>query len=67
VGDGIKDSIDMGLLSVNLVGKGTVSKLGNRDIQKGKGVVLLGFHRELYVRGNFPTTIQPKNHLSLKP
>jgi hypothetical protein len=41
----------VGLLFVNLVGEGFVRKSRNKDIQKGNGVVLLGFHSELDVRG----------------
>jgi hypothetical protein len=51
VGTSIKVSISVGLLSVNLVGKGAIRKSRNKDIQKGEGVVLLGFHSELDVRG----------------
>jgi hypothetical protein len=51
VGASIEVSIGVGLLSVNLVGKGDVRKLRNEDIQEEEGVVLLSFHSELDVRG----------------
>jgi hypothetical protein len=50
VGTGMEVSISMGLLPVNLVGKGAIRKMRDKNIQEGNGIVLLGFHSKLDVR-----------------
>jgi hypothetical protein len=61
VGTSIEVSICMGLLPINLVGKGAVRKMRNKDIQKWDGVVLLGFHSELDVRGEVIKVVKKGN------
>jgi len=48
----MKVSINMSLLPVNLVRKGDITKMRDKNIQKGYRVVLLDFHSELDVMGN---------------
>jgi hypothetical protein len=47
----MKVYINMCLIPVNLVGKGAIKKKRNNNIQERDGVLLLGFHSEMGVRG----------------
>jgi hypothetical protein len=52
VGMGMKVSISTSLFPINLVGEGSIRKLGDKNIQRGKHVILLDFHSKFDVRGN---------------
>jgi hypothetical protein len=51
VGIGMEVSICMGLLLIKLVGKRTIKKERDNNIQEGNGIVLLGLHSKLDPRG----------------
>ena len=49
MGPGMKVSISVSLLLIDLVRKGAIMKMRDKKIQKGDRVVFLGFHSELDV------------------
>ena len=52
VGYRMKVSISVSLIVIDLMGKGVIKKVENKDIKKRKGMVDFKFHGELDVRGN---------------
>jgi hypothetical protein len=65
VGTGMKVSIGMSLLPVNLVGKGAIRKMRDKNIQKGDRVVLLDFHSELDVRGKAIKMVEERDQVGM--
>jgi hypothetical protein len=51
VGDGIKVSISVSFLPIDLVGDGAIRKVRDEDMLERDGVVLFSFHGELDMGG----------------
>jgi hypothetical protein len=65
VGIGIKVSINVIFLPVDLVGEGAIKKTRDENIQKGDRVVLLGFHSELDVGGKDIKMIEERDQVGM--
>jgi hypothetical protein len=65
VGTGMKVSISVSLLPIDLVGKGAIEKMRNKNIQKGDRVVFLGFHSELDVRGKAIHMVEERDQVGM--
>ena len=65
VGIGMQVYISVSLFPINLVGKRAIKKTQNKNIQKGDGVVFLGFHGELDVRGKAIKMVEERDQVGM--